>query len=673
MWWLPRLVGVVPRCQSRRRFYAVPNACRVGSIIRQRERKGSVITAVPAPSPARFAGLDGLRALAVTLVLVFHLSPGALVGGYLGVDIFFVISGFLITSLLLREHAVSGRIRLGQFWRRRARRLLPALGVLLVVCCSAAWVIGGDVLVRLSSQVLGAVTFSSNWLAISAERSYFDGTSPELFRNLWSLAVEEQFYLLWPLLVLLLLLIRRPRIRMIAVAAAAVLSAAAMAVLYVDGGDPTRVYYGTDTHSFGLTGGAVLALVMSPRMSRFASWGRLPRVGAAAGAAAGAIILGCCAVWMSADTAAPYRGGLALVTIATGAVIFAAALPGARLGRMLDVAPMRWIGERSYGLYLWHWPLYVLLESLFPAWPRVGAAGWALGGVATALAVVCAALSYRFVEHPIRRHGFRAYLVSLTGFARASRRHAFFTAAATCVFVLGMAGSALALVAEPGQSAAQQQIEEGQRAVDEAGAAGEGAQPEALAPPEPDVTEQPAEAPALPPGTEITAVGDSVMLASAPELQSAFPGISIDAVVSRQLSQAPAILAGLRDTGALRSTVLIGLGTNGPIDAANLTAIRDIAGPDRTIVFVTVYAPRWWTDGVNAELTRFAATYRNVELADWQDAIDDQLGLLARDQIHPGNDGGRVYTDTVREALLRLAALPPLLDTRDYGLAPVPE
>src|SRR3990170_9121249 len=138
---------------------------------------------MPAPVvPPRFAGLDGLRAIAVGAVVLYHLTPGALPGGYIGVDIFFVISGFLITALLLRERDLTGRISLSGFWRRRARRLLPALGLLLLACCSAAWVIGGDVLVGLGRQVLGALTFSGNWLAVIGEHSYFDQTAPELFR-----------------------------------------------------------------------------------------------------------------------------------------------------------------------------------------------------------------------------------------------------------------------------------------------------------------------------------------------------------------------------------------------------------------------------------------------------------------------------------------------------------
>ena len=162
------------------------------------------------------------------------------------------------------------------------------------------------------------------------------------------------------------------------------------------------------------------------------------------------------------------------------------------------------------------------------------------------------------------------------------------------------------------------------------------------------------------------------MLASATELQNAFPGIHIDAVVSRQLSQAPQIVESMLSAGTLRPTVVIGLGTNGPIDVEALTRLRELAGTDHQLVLVNVFAPRWWTDGVNASLSEFAQQYRGVELANWRDSISGQLRLLARDQIHPGNAGGRVYVGAVRDALQRLSELPPLLGPRDYGLAPLP-
>ena len=245
--------------------------------------KNSTTLGTPAhPSAAllaasRFRGLDGLRALAVLLVMAFHLLPGPVPGGYLGVDVFFVISGFLITGLLLRERDATGRIHLGSFWGRRARRLLPALALLLLVCCAAALALGGDRLLDLGRQVLGAATFSSNWLSIGAGSSYFAESAPELFRNLWSLAVEEQFYLFWPFAVLLIALIPRRSLRFWLLVTLAVASALAMALLYSPSVDPTRVYYGTDTHSFGLALGAALAVLTQSWPGARLSWSRAAR------------------------------------------------------------------------------------------------------------------------------------------------------------------------------------------------------------------------------------------------------------------------------------------------------------------------------------------------------------------------------------------------------------
>ena len=223
---------------------------------------------------ARLRGLDGLRAIAVTTVIAFHFVPGLLPGGYIGVDVFFVISGFLITTLLLRERAETGRIILRKFWLRRARRLLPALALVVLASSTAALVIGGDVLVRIGTQVLGAATFSYNWIGIASNASYFDDTTPELFRNLWSLAVEEQFYLVWPVAILLLVLVRRRGIQLAIVAALALGSIAAMVALLSAGAPPTRLYYGTDTHSFGLAIGAGLALLMINNSPRHLEWRR---------------------------------------------------------------------------------------------------------------------------------------------------------------------------------------------------------------------------------------------------------------------------------------------------------------------------------------------------------------------------------------------------------------
>jgi peptidoglycan/LPS O-acetylase OafA/YrhL len=643
----------------------------------------------PAPEASgrrteRMPGLDGLRAIAVSVVILYHLGPGIVVGGYLGVDIFFVLSGFLITGLLLREKAGGGSIRLGRFWLRRARRIVPAIVALLLVCCSAAWIVGGDTLVDLGRQVLGAATFSSNWLAIASDRSYFDATAPELLRNLWSLAVEEQFYLVWPFVILLLLLFRRRAVRLWIVVGLAAASAGAMALLYLPGSDATRVYYGTDTHSFGLAVGAAAAILVERWSTHRADWPRLARwLLSLAGAIAVAVLVAA-AILVPSDAPLVYRGGLAVISLVTAVAIAGAIVPGSLLGRMLDLAPIRWVGERSYGLYLWHWPVFVLVMAALPNWPRSGGGGWGLAAIALVITVTAATLSYRFVEQPIRRDGFRTSIRSfftwtarrsigdarVPMFGRAWPRTIGVAVGVLLIAATGV-GTAAALSGGPTTSSAAQQIEQGQAAINKqhsgttrprAGASSPSAAQSAA----------PRSAAALPGGDQITAIGDSVMLASAPGLQAAFPGIQIDAVVSRQMSQLPSIVQAMKSTDTLRPILIIGLGTNGPIERTSLEQMRQLAGPRTQIVLVNVQAPRGWTDGVDQTLALFAQQYRNVELANWRDAISGHLELLASDQIHPGTRGGQIYAGLVKDALQRLAELPPLLGPNEYGLAPTP-
>jgi peptidoglycan/LPS O-acetylase OafA/YrhL len=599
------------------------------------------------------------------LVIVFHLGPGALVGGYLGVDVFFVVSGFLITTLLLREEEATGRIRLGAFWLRRAKRLLPALLVLVLACCTAAWLIGGDVLVGIGRQLIGAATFSTNWLLIASGSTYFGEGLPELFRNLWSLAVEEQFYLLWPLL-LVLVLFRIPRwLRISLVLALAAASAVAMALL-VDPADSTRVYYGTDTHAFGLAIGAALAFTAVHWPATALGWPRALRgLLPVAGAIALLALVGLSVVMDGAD-AGSYRGGLVLVAALTAIVIAALLVPGTWFRRLLETPPFGWVGKRSYGLYLWHWPVLLLVQSALPTWQRDGWPGWALGGIAAAITVAAAALSYRFVEEPVRRFRRRRP----EGAAPRPRWRVPVWSAAMAVVLLALgAGSAFALHDAPGIGQTQQQVEAGQQAI-RGGTASPAPDPGGS--PAPDATPTPAPSAQAVAGDQVSAIGDSVMLAAAPELQTELPGIQIDAAVSRSMYAAPGILQDELDAGTLRKVVVVALGTNGPIQRSTLEQLHTLIGPDRQMVVVNAQAPRSWTDGVNATLSAFAQQYRNVVLANWHDAVQPHLAELNRDQIHFGGAGARLFSSVLKDALQQLAELPPLRDERADLSLPIP-
>jgi peptidoglycan/LPS O-acetylase OafA/YrhL len=646
---------------------------------------------------SRYAGLDGLRAIAVALVVLYHLFPPALVpGGFVGVDVFFVISGFLITSLLLREHDATGRIRLGAFWVRRARRLVPALVLVVTVCSTLAWLVGGDVLMRLGAQVLGAATFSYNWLSIAADTGYFGSATPELFRNFWSLAVEEQFYVVWPLVLPLFLLLPRGAARATAALALAAASAVWMGAVVSSGGDLTRGYFGTDTHSFGILLGVALAFLLVPVLTlpphSTASplpgitlppgwtlalpasavpvmrprWVDGPATRMATGCLGAAALLGIAVVAATApsDSAVTFPGTLLAASVCTAIAIAAGVWPRSWFGPALDMQPLRWIGDRSYGIYLWHWPLLVLAMA---ALPGAEVPVW-LGLAVLAATLVAAELSFRFVETPVRRRGFRACVRSLGVQARHGARGMLRLAAVAAVGVLVLGGTSAAIAAAPAASTGQAAVEAGQAALDRATAspaptpsatttATVEPTPTAVAPSAPTpggpLTTKPSPTPSPTPvtGDQITAVGDSVMLASAPALLERLPGIQVDAAVSRSVWAGPGILERLAASGGLRPYVVVALGTNGPVDQGALERMAEIAGRDRHLILVNAYAPRSWIPGVNADLAAFAEDHPGVVIADWSAAIGERTDLLAGDSIHPSYAGGMVFADTIAGAV----------------------
>src|SRR5215472_9947045 len=348
-------------------------------------------------------GLDGLRALAVLAVVAFHLQLTWASGGLLGVGIFFTLSGFLITSLLIEQWWRRGSIKLGDFWLRRARRLLPALFVMLAVV--TAWITLADRarMAGLRGEVGAAAGYFSNWYLIAKNQSYFTRFAPPApLDHLWSLAVEEQFYLLWPILLIggLLLLHTRgrqaPRWLILPTIALSLASVFAMAHLYAPGVDPTRVYEGTDTRASGLLVGAVLALAWPA--GRTVKPGRGGRVLLDAAGVVGLAVIGVL-IWRVGEYSSfGYRGGLVLLSVATAAVVATTACPGTLVGLALGWRPLRWIGARSYGIYLWHYPVIVLTT------PANSKPDLRRAAIQVAVVVVIAALSWRFIEEPIR-HG----------------------------------------------------------------------------------------------------------------------------------------------------------------------------------------------------------------------------------------------------------------------------
>lgn len=375
---------------------------------------------MPRPVDAKasyFPGLDGLRALAVGLVVAYHLGVPGTDGGLLGVGVFFTLSGYLITSLLLRRHERHGDLDLKNFWIRRFRRLLPAVVLVLIAVLAATALVSPDLLGARLGQSVAALLYVANWHTILSGRSYFDqaeGAGP--LDHLWSLAVEEQFYLVWPLVLLgLLALTRRlgpdARRRVLA-AATLVLGAVSFVLLAVfadPAGDSTRAYEGTDTRAGGLLWGAVLAFLWRPdRVARLT--GRASRVVVDLVGVLGLAGVLALSATTGQEDAALYTWGLAALTVATCAALLPLVHPGSWVARVLGIPPLQWIGARSYGIYLWHMPVVAFLPD------RVLFGQPVLRGLLiVALTLVLAALSWRLVEDPIRRHGLVAALARARG------------------------------------------------------------------------------------------------------------------------------------------------------------------------------------------------------------------------------------------------------------------
>jgi peptidoglycan/LPS O-acetylase OafA/YrhL len=371
-----------------------------------------------APDLRFMPGLDGLRAVAVLAVIGFH-NFSWLPGGFYGVDAFFVLSGFLITSLLVIEWEGSGTVRLARFWGRRARRLLPAVFLLVagVGIVAALWPAAFGP-VDLLPNAVATVFYSANWYFIWGHAGYFAASGPPSpLLHTWSLAIEEQFYLVWPLIVLAILRLRRPgvgaaatgrrrRLELLFVLSVlgAVASAVWMAVVAPVGGSTTRAYYGTDTRAQALLVGAALAAAFARWGTSGEEWRGRATMRHAFALAALAGAAGTAVAWslVTFTSALAFHGGFLLVSLSAAAVIAGVVVsPGSVVPRVLAARPLRWLGRISYGVYLWYWPVLLVMDAT-----RMHATGWSLFAERVVVTVALAAASYRFVEMPVRHGAF---------------------------------------------------------------------------------------------------------------------------------------------------------------------------------------------------------------------------------------------------------------------------
>ena len=614
----------------------------------------------------RLQGLDGIRGIAAMFVLVYHLLPQYAKAGFAGVDIFFVLSGFLITLLLIDRLDSTGSLGIGHFWIRRFRRLVPAAVTTCIGAGILALLSGTDALVALPRQVVGVLTGTYNWLEIISGASYFEQQSPLLLTNAWSFAVEQQFYVIWPLI--LLLLVRLPKHLRIWIALGIGGASTAWHAVLV-GQDLSRAYMGTDTHLWGLMIGAALAFAVPNAMQmvdeRAKHAGYIGFFGVISFFAT-----------MFLMTVLPesfmYPWGMVIVSLTTAFTI-RALLPDvsyagtARLLRkVLELPPLVWLGERSYGIYLWHWPLWVLAFYLAPQMSLSMSAT-----IVSVASVLFAALSYRFIETPIRRVGFLQWCrIVWSGFLTFTGKVRIVIA----VIVLLIASLfAVALCFSPNQSSAQIAIEQGAMSAPasdamtsgsqsaDAASSGDQSQSETQSDAqsgaqsgEPEFIRRYDYTQPQVTGEEITIIGDSVTLGSSAALSEAFPGVYVDAEVSRSALAAGPIIDSLNAQGLLREYVVISLATNSAVTDDQIDALVAQIGPERKLILVTAFGPArtTWIPPSNDTIWRAATRYRNVFAADWANPISRHPEDLAGDFVHPATDQGhQIYVEAIRSAL----------------------
>ena len=623
--------------------------------------------AEPAPLRRRLAGLDGLRAVAVLAVVIFHLDFSLAPGGFLGVDVFFVISGFLITNLIAREILDTGRLKLGRFYLRRARRLLPAVAAMLTVVTIASLTVWRDQLATLKGGVLASLGYVTNWWLIADDQSYFNSTGrPSMVQHLWSLAIEEQFYLVWSVAIVALVGIAAQRVnpvarvRLVAVTAIvlAIASTITMTVFAIRDNLPyfnstSRVYFGSDTHSMGLFLGAACGAWLAVRTRDApARPARLPAKLVWLTDVAGALALVVLLVQfftLTEYSTTLFRGGFLVFDALAVAVIVCAIRRRSLLGRILDMRPVRWIGQRSYSIYIWHWPVAVVTR------PGLDVRGPVLLINLCRLVLILglAALSHHFIEVPLRSGQFARWRAARRNRARLGWDTAAVMTTLIAALCLGGAASAvgpttLPTFPTPSASAPASPSASASASV--------------LAPQPVPGSKQPRAAPTHgathtsvgPPvvtRVPISAFGDSVLLGAATALRGVAQRLDVDAVEGRQPYEILDDVLARARAHTLEPYVVLHAGNNGIISPDQLRETLHALSDRTRVVLVNDQVQRDWQDLNNATLASVAKGFANVVLLDWHALSSGKSGWFYSDGLHLTFAGTVAYAKLIQAAL----------------------
>ena len=568
--------------------------------------------------------IDGLRALAVIAVMFYHLGFTWIPGGFLGVDLFFVISGYVITRLLLDSIAESGGLDLRGFYIARARRLLPALLFMLATTTIAIGIWAPDTIKRLLTDTPFALTGSMNWWLVAHHQDYFESIGrPPLLQHTWSLAVEAQFYLIWPLI--LYFILKRFGKKVIPAASLAIAAASGIALLLVsfsldasNSSKVSHVYFGTDTHSIGLFLGAALAVSWIPQNFKVNVTKQAQNFIDGVGVFG---FIGILASFLFIDETQPtlYKIAFPLAGIFGAAIVMSVVHPASRFAPVLQNPVLLWIGERSYSIYLWHWVIFQVTR------PSVDLAGqqWALYALRILIVFALSDISLRYIELPIRRGVFQYWV---KGLKYRTKRDRNLQTRAFALLVVAL------LVIASLVSVRAMNIASKEKATLVA-----------------SLTDQPSEIKAA---TEdgLWVTGDSVILGIRAVLGESHPISLINARIGRQAPELLDVM--LHDQPQVKgATVIFDLGNNNALTREQVVAIFDVVKNQPKIIVVNTAVPRPWRDSNNALLVDVASKYAHVKIIDWNSISEGHPEYFAPDGVHLVPTGVAIYVAEISKYL----------------------
>ncbi|EGQ3299162.1 acetyltransferase [Staphylococcus pseudintermedius] len=589
-------------------------------------------------NPRYMPGLDGVRAVAVIAIIIYHLNPQWLSGGFLGVDTFFVISGYLITSLLLTEYHNTGKIELMSFWLRRVKRLIPAVLFLVMGVIVLSLIFMPTEIQKVRADSIVAIFYVSNWWYIMQNVDYFEQFAVQPLKHLWSLAIEEQFYLVFPIVLLSLLsFIRRLKSIRIIFLILLVISMIAMMVLYVPNENVARVYFGTDTRIQTLLMGVLLALVWPPFQLK-AKVNRQMRTMIDTAGVVGLAILFICFKFVSETNSILYYGGFFLISTVTLLVIASSVHPSGYFAKFLGNKVFTFIGSRSYSLYLWHYPIIVLIHHQFVQ----GQIPPLVYVVEILLMVLMAEFSYKFIEQPFRKEGFNIFAFNHLKNWRSQK------VLRTWLVIILLIPTLLVMVGgfnRFAQKNSTRVTEVNTEEIDK-------------------LITQPLPLPQLKIDGFVVKgnkqkyaswkpllIGDSVMVDIGDDFRSFVPKADINGKVGRQLVEATSLAKrqyqSYRDKNDI---VVLELGTNGDFTEEQLNSLLEQFG-EADIYLVNTRVPRSYESHVNQVLAKAAKKRANVTLVDWYSRSENHTEYFAPDGIHLQPPGVRALTNSIIQTI----------------------